>query len=66
VFLGRYLEEIEGEGLLSADAEDLSVLMEAYLLEKAMYELMYELNNRPDWAVVPLRGLCDLLGVLEA
>jgi maltose alpha-D-glucosyltransferase/alpha-amylase len=66
VFLGRYLEETEGEGLLPADAEDLSVLMEAYLLEKAMYELMYELNNRPDWAVVPLRGLCDLLGVLEA
>jgi maltose alpha-D-glucosyltransferase/alpha-amylase len=64
VFLGRYLDEVGPAGLLPMDGENLSVLMEAFLLEKAMYELMYELNNRPDWAVVPLRGLCDLLGIV--
>ena len=31
------------------------------LLEKAIYELAYELNNRPDWVPVPLRGIRDLL-----
>ena len=31
------------------------------LLEKALYELRYELNNRPDWIDLPLRGLVDLM-----
>jgi maltose alpha-D-glucosyltransferase / alpha-amylase len=34
----------------------------AYLIEKALYEVTYELNNRPDSIRVPLRGLLDLLG----
>jgi maltose alpha-D-glucosyltransferase/alpha-amylase len=32
-----------------------------YLIEKALYELGYELNNRPDWIRIPLRGLRHLL-----
>ncbi|MBK7474360.1 MAG: maltose alpha-D-glucosyltransferase [Betaproteobacteria bacterium] len=36
-------------------------LLELFLLEKAMYELNYELDNRPDWVRIPLRGLIDLL-----
>jgi predicted trehalose synthase len=32
-----------------------------YLLDKAAYEISYELNNRPDWLHVPLMGLRDLL-----
>jgi maltose alpha-D-glucosyltransferase/alpha-amylase len=63
LFLAAYFRETEGAGILPADEEDLSVLFEAYLLEKALYELMYELNNRPDWAAIPIRGLCDLLGL---
>jgi maltose alpha-D-glucosyltransferase/alpha-amylase len=31
--------------------------LEALLLEKACYELLYELNNRPTWLVIPLTGL---------
>ena len=36
-------------------------LLELFVLEKALYELRYELDNRPDWVRVPLRGLADIL-----
>jgi len=39
------------------DREDeLEILLEAFLLEKAVYELGYELNNRPDWVIIPIGG----------
>jgi len=34
----------------------------AHLLEKAVYELAYELNNRPDWVRIHLQGISQLLG----
>jgi maltose alpha-D-glucosyltransferase/alpha-amylase len=37
-------------------------LLELFLLEKAVYELKYEVENRPDWVRIPLRGLLDLVG----
>jgi maltose alpha-D-glucosyltransferase/alpha-amylase len=37
------------------------VLLDAFLLEKATYEIAYELNNRPDWVQIPLRGVIALL-----
>jgi predicted trehalose synthase len=37
--------------------------LDAHLLEKAIYELGYELNNRPDWIRIPLQGILDLIGV---
>jgi maltose alpha-D-glucosyltransferase/alpha-amylase len=36
-------------------------LLEVYLLAKAIYELGYELNNRPDWVGIPLEGISSLL-----
>jgi maltose alpha-D-glucosyltransferase / alpha-amylase len=36
-------------------------LLRAFLLEKSLYELMYELNNRPDWISIPLQGILELL-----
>ncbi|HAR41247.1 MAG TPA: hypothetical protein DCS07_01220 [Bdellovibrionales bacterium] len=38
-----------------------SDLIQIYLLEKALYELVYELNNRPDWVKVPLSGILEIL-----
>jgi maltose alpha-D-glucosyltransferase/alpha-amylase len=35
-------------------------LLEAYLLEKSLYELLYELNNRPAWVRIPLAGILSL------
>jgi maltose alpha-D-glucosyltransferase/alpha-amylase len=37
-------------------------MLDALVLEKAIYELGYELNNRPDWVRIPLQGILDLLG----
>ncbi len=45
--------------LLGQDAEAQQML-DAYLLEKSLYELLYELNNRPTWAIIPLHGIMDL------
>ena len=36
-------------------------MLEAYLLDKAVYEVGYELNNRPDWVVIPIRGIKHIL-----
>jgi maltose alpha-D-glucosyltransferase/alpha-amylase len=47
--------------LVPPTAEHLAVLLDVYLLEKAIYELRYELNNRPDWVAIPLAGILALL-----
>ena len=39
----------------------LQILLDAFVLEKAIYELRYEFNNRPDWVHIPLRGILQLL-----
>ena len=44
-----------------ADPAIATQLLDAYLLEKALYELVYEVNNRPDWIAIPLSGILDLL-----
>jgi maltose alpha-D-glucosyltransferase/alpha-amylase len=37
------------------------MLLDLFVLDKALYELNYELNNRPDWVGIPLRGITELL-----
>jgi maltose alpha-D-glucosyltransferase/alpha-amylase len=41
--------------------DDLQIILEAYLLDKAVYEIGYELNNRPSWVVIPIRGIKHIL-----
>jgi maltose alpha-D-glucosyltransferase/alpha-amylase len=60
-FLKAYLAVAKDESFMPRDPIELQILLDAYLLEKAVYELGYELNNRPDWLKVPLRGLLQLL-----
>ncbi|MFO7892337.1 MAG: maltose alpha-D-glucosyltransferase [Longimicrobiales bacterium] len=64
-FLRAYLEEARmedgGKPFVPPDDRDLRTLLEAHLLEKAVYELGYELNNRPDWIHLPVRGVLQLL-----
>ncbi len=62
-FLAAYLEAAGRAAFIPESHEDVATLLEAYLLEKATYEVGYELNNRPDWVVIPIRGIQDLLGV---
>jgi maltose alpha-D-glucosyltransferase/alpha-amylase len=59
-FLRSYLAAAEPGGFLPADRSRLQTLLSMYLLEKALYELRYELNNRPDWVNIPLEGILHL------
>ena len=60
-FLGAYLEASAGGAWVPESRADLRVLLDTSLLEKAIYELTYELNNRPLWVPIALMGLRDLL-----
>ncbi len=62
VFLTAYLETAGTASFVPSDRTDLRLLLRSYALLKAMYELRYELNNRPKWAAIPLRGLLQLSG----
>ncbi len=60
-FLESYRETMAtGPPLLPASRDEESRLLDLFLIEKAAYELDYELNNRPDWAIIPLCGLGEL------
>jgi maltose alpha-D-glucosyltransferase/alpha-amylase len=61
-FLKSYLQVMRQSDLLPESGEEFSLLLEALLLEKAVYEIGYELKNRPDWIGIPLRGVVQLLG----
>jgi maltose alpha-D-glucosyltransferase/alpha-amylase len=60
-FLRSYLETARGAAFLPRERGELQDLLVIHLLEKAVYELAYELNNRPAWVALPLRGVVDLL-----
>jgi maltose alpha-D-glucosyltransferase / alpha-amylase len=57
IYLQSYLKTVGESGLVPRERLDLGTLLRALLLEKAVYELGYELNNRPEWLAVPLRGI---------
>jgi predicted trehalose synthase len=61
-FLKAYLHVASQSDFLPQDQGELSLLLDLYLLEKAIYEVDYEITRRPDWVHVPLQGLVQLLG----
>ena len=61
VFLHAYRRTVAGSRVVPADAADFAVLLETFLLEKAVYELGYELHHRPDWLKIPVRGIEQVL-----
>ena len=60
-YLAAYLEASRGAVFAPASDDELRLLLDVLMLEKALYELLYELNNRPDWVGVPLAGLRELM-----
>jgi maltose alpha-D-glucosyltransferase/alpha-amylase len=64
-FLHGYLAVAKEGSFLPRTREELASLLDAYLLEKAIYELGYELNNRPDWVKLPLMGILSLMKAPE-
>ena len=60
-FLQSYRKAAAAAPFLPADPNEFDALLRIHLLEKAIYELGYELNNRPDWLAIPLEGIETLL-----
>ncbi len=61
VCLESYLAQPGIAEILPASIAERAVLLETHLLRKAVYELGYEVNNRPDWLPIPCRGILNLL-----
>ncbi len=61
-FLRSYLETAMDAAFLPRDRKVFAALLDGFTLAKALYELVYELNNRPDWVRIPLGGVLTLLG----
>ncbi|MBI4188284.1 MAG: maltose alpha-D-glucosyltransferase [Chloroflexi bacterium] len=64
-FLKSYLGFMGNTPILPSSREDLQVILDTHLLDKAIYEVNYELNNRPDWVGLPLGGILQVLGIKE-
>jgi len=60
-FLRGWLGAVEGTIVLPASRIVTHALLDLYLLEKSVYEVGYELDNRPDWVEIPLQGIRELL-----
>jgi maltose alpha-D-glucosyltransferase / alpha-amylase len=60
-FLSSYFADTHGASFIPADGTELAALLELLMIDKALYELDYELNNRPDWLPVPVEGLLRLV-----
>ncbi|MFQ5806603.1 MAG: alpha-amylase, partial [Phycisphaerae bacterium] len=61
VFLKSYLDVVKEGDLLPESRDQLNLLLRAYLLDRSVYELAHELDNRPQWLRVPLDGIVGLL-----
>ncbi|MBI4586510.1 MAG: maltose alpha-D-glucosyltransferase [Planctomycetes bacterium] len=60
IYLKAYLERAGNAAFLPRGQEELKLLLDIYVLNKAVYELGYELNNRPDWLIIPLQGILQI------
>jgi maltose alpha-D-glucosyltransferase/alpha-amylase len=60
-FLRAYRTVAVGASFMPRDNDSFETLMAAYLLDKALYELQYELDHRPAWVRIPAGGILSLL-----
>jgi len=61
VFLQTYTEVAQAGNLNIGYRKEIDFLLKYCILEKAVYELGYELNSRPRWAVIPLTGIASIM-----
>lgn len=62
-FLSGYRQQADNQRFLPQDENAFQQLLDLFLIEKVLYELRYEINNRPDWVKIPLAGLSAVLGL---
>jgi len=61
IYLQGYFSVASGNKFVPDSDGERRSLLDAFLLQKALYEVAYELNNRPDWVRIPLRGILGLV-----
>jgi trehalose synthase-fused probable maltokinase len=64
-YLDAYLAEFGSPHPLFKDNNEINFLLLVYLLEKAVYELGYEISYRPAWVKIPLKGIIDVVREIE-
>ncbi len=64
-FLDGYREAVSVSRAAVTDPETESRLLKLSLLTKALYEVDYEANNRPDWIEIPARGVLNILDEIK-
>jgi maltose alpha-D-glucosyltransferase/alpha-amylase len=64
-FLKGYFEATQQAVFMPKSRAEITLLLDIYLLEKAVYELSYELNNRPDWVDLPIAGILQVMAERE-
>lgn len=62
LYLGSYLSYLDRPAFQLQNQSELIALLRVHLLEKAVYEFGYELNGRPDWVIIPLKGIRQIIG----
>ncbi|MDO9559681.1 MAG: maltose alpha-D-glucosyltransferase [Syntrophales bacterium] len=60
-FLEGYMRATGTASFMPQTREELEIMLKTFLLEKAIYELGYELNNRPEWVIIPIKGINHIL-----
>jgi maltose alpha-D-glucosyltransferase/alpha-amylase len=60
-FLQGYLQATANASFMPKSRDELNLMLGVYMLEKAIYELAYELNNRPAWVDVPIAGILQIV-----
>jgi len=66
IYLDSYRDTVGKADFIPKNNIDFINLFQAFLLEKAAYEIGYELNNRPDWVIIPLKGILQILNLSRA
>jgi maltose alpha-D-glucosyltransferase/alpha-amylase len=62
-FIDGYMSQARTSNFLPTQASHVDLLLRVYLLEKALYEMNYELNHRPDWVAIPLEATERMISV---
>ncbi|MDR5590136.1 maltose alpha-D-glucosyltransferase [Christiangramia sp. SM2212] len=57
LYIKGYFDKAGSKDYVPKDQEDFKILMHTFLLEKALIELNYEIENRPEWIIIPIRGI---------
>jgi maltose alpha-D-glucosyltransferase/alpha-amylase len=61
-FMKAYLDTVKDSSFIPSDKQDFQMMVETYMLDKALHDLKYELQNRPDWVIIPVRTIKSIIG----